>query len=59
MSTTTRSSRRSKLVRVYWQNRQVMYCLACRRSYEERAERCPECGGPLVTKIERIVLEDR
>ena len=59
MSTTTRSSRRSKLVRVHWQNRQVAYCLFCQRSYPPQTERYPECGGPLLSKMERVELEDR
>lgn len=59
MSTTTRSSKCSKLVPVYWQNVRVAYCLKCQRSYAPQTIRCPECGGPPVVKVERVEVEDR
>ena len=59
MSTTTRSSRQSKLTQVRWHNRRVAYCLKCQRSYPPQTERCPECGEPLVVKVERVEIDDR
>ena len=55
----TRSTPRTRLLRVRWRTVRVAYCISCQRSYPWGIERCSERGAKLVDKFERVDVSER